>query len=181
MASQDRNCWGSSSYNVCSIWIPISTSPNASIVMKLLDSPGRGLNDSWWYMAASLDYTSEILSFSPFLPHSLSLSLSYGFSSSDTKPLFHNLLYFLGTMQITPVSQLLFLVISSTSAFLDRGCSIHPNAPRSHGCGPGITKFSLWMTFGRCLTLQVSHSERWIKKAPLFWGPVKSLLKRRGV
>ena len=125
VATQDRNCWGSPSY-VCSIWIPISPSPNISVVMKLLDSPkqskilaqlcltlcdpvdcslpgssvhgisrqeywsglpfpspgdlpnpgikprsptlqadtlpseppgklSRGLNDSWWYMAASLD------------------------------------------------------------------------------------------------------------------------------
>lgn len=46
VASQDRKCWGSSSYNVCSIWIPISLSPNVSILMKLLDSPSRGLNDS---------------------------------------------------------------------------------------------------------------------------------------
>lgn len=123
----------------------------------------------------------NIVIFSFSSPFFVSFSLSYGFSSSDTKPLFHNLFYFLGTMQITPVSQLLFLVISSTSAFLDRGCSIHPKAPRSHGCGPGITKFSLRMTLGRCVTLQVSHSEIWIKEAPLFWGPVKSLLKCRGI
>ena len=115
-------------------------------------------------------------------PFFASPSLSYGFSSSDTKSPFHNFsFYFLGPMQVTPVSQLLILVVSSTSAFLDRGCSFHLNAPRSHGCGPGITKFSLRMTLGRCLTLQVSHSEMWIKEAPLLWGPVKSLLKRRGI
>lgn len=138
--------------------------------MKLLDSPSRGLmtlaNDIWLLLWIK----HEMLPFFSFSsPFFASPSLSYRFSSSDTKPPFHNFsFYFLGPMQVTPVSQLLILVVSSTSAFLDRGCSFHLNAPRSHGCGPGITKFSLRMTLGRCLTLQVSHSEKWIKRLHCF-------------
>lgn len=147
IASQDRNYWGSSSCNVRGIWIPISTFPNVSIVMQLPDFPSGGPYDPPWYMGVSLDSTPEIFSFFflfLFSPCSLFLIFSLMGFLHETKPPFHNFsFYFLGTMKKPLVSQLLILVISSTSAFLDRGCSFHLNAPHSHGCGPGTTKFPL--------------------------------------
>ena len=139
--------WGSSSYNVCGIWIPISTSPNVSIVMQLPDFPSGGPYDPPWYMGVSLDCAPKIFSFFCFFlffPYSLFLIFSPMGSPHETKLPFHNFsFYFLGTKKKPLMSQLLILVISSTSVFLDRGSSFHLNAPQSHGCGPGTTKFSL--------------------------------------